>query len=65
MKDSNKTPKLESRDVAAASPGANTTELSLEDLSKVSAGQTCVGTSYKTVGLGMRKSGGDSSSGSF
>ena len=60
MKDLNKTPESKSRDAADVSHQVNTTQLSLDDLSKVSGGQACVsGAHYKTVTLSMRKAGGD------
>jgi len=60
MTGTNKTPELESREVADASRKANTTELSPEDLSKVSGGQGCAaGVHYSSVTISMRKAGGD------
>jgi hypothetical protein len=41
MKDTNKTPKLKSREAADASREVNASELNVEDLSKVSGGQSC------------------------
>jgi hypothetical protein len=59
MKGTNKTPELKPGEVADAPQQANATELSLEDLSKASAGACVSGAHFKTVSLAMRKAGGD------
>lgn len=50
--------------LAGASREANASALDDEDLSKVSGGQTCTGTHYASVSLGLRKSAGNSRAGS-
>lgn len=61
----NKTPELGTRQAADPSHEPNTTELSLEDLSKASGGfqNCCTGAHYSSVIISLRKAGGDTQSG--